>query len=311
MRPLRMQSPVEAFQKSGPLTGPFVQVGEKEWWIHLGQRLAPRVSRCRERGSGHQARGNLVEEALNERAKLRICGGPVSAGMGGNGLIEMPLRRHEAELFQQCVNLVVCLRQIQRFGESPTERTILDGEAVALKTAVQRREILTETRVVECMGIPIDAPGDSTFDKARNNRVREIAAVVIQQVGGVQEMPTHCARAISKITLDAGIFQTVSEDKAVNRTVTTISDQIGGGEDCTSSELRHMRLGNGKTMSCAHDRKAASAHPGLIHKIRDVAFHFRSSAESYPLQHFKYCIIVQRNDEAAVVFERVAAAVDE
>ncbi len=131
-----MQPAVKALHESCPLARPLIQTGEKEGWIHLGQQLAPWVSRRRERGSGQQALGNLVEEAFNERAKLRIRGGPVSASMGGNALIEMSLRRHEAELVQQCMNLVVCARQIQRFGESPTKRAILDSEAVALKPAV-------------------------------------------------------------------------------------------------------------------------------------------------------------------------------
>ncbi len=142
------------------------------------------------------------------------------------------------------------------------------------------------------MGIPIDAPGDCTLDKICNNRVREIAAVVIQLIGGVQEMPSHCARAISKVALDAGIFQTVLEGKTVNPTMTKVSDQIGGGEDCASSELRHMSFVNGNIMSSTHVGTAASVHPHLVDKIRDVALHVRSMADSYPLQHFKYCIIV-------------------
>lgn len=92
--------------------------------------------------------------------------------------------------------------------------------------------------------------------------------------------------------MDAGVFQTVLEGKTINTAMTKVSDQIGGGEDCASSELRHMRFGNGKLMFCTDGGTAASVHPHLIDKIPDVDLHVRSLAHSYPLKHFKYCIIV-------------------
>ncbi len=95
MRTRRVKPSVEAFDEASALIRPLIQVLKEKWWIPVCKPLAPLMAR---RGYGAPASevfGNGVQKILDERPKLRICGGPVSAHMRFYALVKMAFRDQE------------------------------------------------------------------------------------------------------------------------------------------------------------------------------------------------------------------------
>jgi hypothetical protein len=64
-------------------------------------------------------------------------------------------------------------------------------------------------------------------------------------------MPGNRASAIPQIADDASVLQAVFQEKAINRAMPEVRNQISGSENRTSRESGHVQVSNGVTIACA------------------------------------------------------------
>ena len=136
----RMQTSDKGLYKSFALAIPFVQICEEKRGIPVCQPYSPLMTSSKKDRSCREALSNGVQKTFNECAELGVSRRPITPGMCGYSLIEMPLGNCESGLIKRSMNFVIRSRKVQCFRKCSAKLTGLHGEPVPLQPAMQCRE---------------------------------------------------------------------------------------------------------------------------------------------------------------------------